>query len=328
MSTTSPSIDLNFSPQLRPFYESDFAGHADTLGALLIPAGIKPLSPEPTFQIRACKLRSGGVVVRVDATPYVAQFTPSEEADPDKPEFMATFVRRGTGVISQNGKALPFNEGDIVFRTTALPAEALILSDLQVVVIKAALPRLLGPHAMQTGKFTAKHAPANLLLVEMAQRLLTHVFFDSEQSSTAATYFAEEALISLLASIYAKNVVEDTDAEDRQQLDAWVAIHAYITSNLADPDLSIEKMSESLRISRSWIHQLFKRHHLTYGDFLRERRLQLAREALLSEQNRAQPIKQIATQCGFQSASHFSRVFMQRFGESPTDLRERTFGHD
>ena len=63
MSTTSPSIDLNFSPQLRPFYESDFAGHADTLGALLIPAGIKPLSPEPTFQIRACKLRSGGVVV-------------------------------------------------------------------------------------------------------------------------------------------------------------------------------------------------------------------------------------------------------------------------
>ena len=122
-------------------------------------------------------------------------------------------------------------------------------------------------------------------------------------------------------------MVEDTDAEDRQQLDAWVAIHAYITSNLADPDLSIEKMSESLRISRSWIHQLFKRHNLTYGDFLRERRLQLAREALLSEQNRTQPIKQIATQCGFQSASHFSRVFMQRFGESPTDLRERTFGH-
>ena len=320
------AIDLNFAPQLRPFYEPDLAGYADTLGALLTPAGIKPLSPQPRFHIQACKLRSGGVVVLVDATPYVAQFLPKDQTDPSQADFLATFVRRGSGVITQDGKALPFNEGDIIFRTTALAAEALILTDVQVVVIKAALPRLLGAHARNTCHFTASHSAASEPLVEMAQRLLTHVFFDPQQSSTAAIYFAEEALISLLASIYARNLVDGAADDDRQQVDAWVAIHAYITSNLADPELSIERMSESLRISTSWIHQLFKRHQHTYGDFVRERRLQLAQQALRHPQSRTLPIKQIATQCGFQSASHFSRVFQQRFGESPMVYRERGVG--
>ena len=157
----------------------------------------------------------------------------------------------------------------------------------------------------------------------MAQRLLTHVFFDQEQSGTAATLFAEEALISLLASIYASNVVADADAAERPQVDAWVALHAFITSNLADPELSIGRVAESLRMSRSWIHQLFKRHGHTYGGFVRERRLQLAQEALRNPQMAHWTIKQIATQCGFQSASHFSRVFQQQFGESPAAHRER-----
>ncbi|MFG5779579.1 AraC family transcriptional regulator [Comamonas sp. J-3] len=326
MQDSLPS-DLSFSPQLRPYYEPDLDAYADTLGGLLIPAGIKALSPEPRFHIQACKLRSGGVVVLVDANPYVAQFHPKELADPAQAEFLATFARRGSGVITQNGVALPFSEGDIIFRTTALPAEALILSDLQVVVIKAALPRLLGAHALQQRRFTAKLAPAHLPLVEMAQRLLTHVFFDPQQSSTAATYFAEEALISLLASIYAHNLVEDTAEGERPHVDAWVAINAFITSKLADPDLSVDTLVDSLRISKSWIHQLFRRHGVSYSDYVRERRLQLAHSALQQPQSQGLPIKQIATQCGFLSASHFSRSFLQRFGESPTDFRDRHASH-
>jgi len=54
------------------------------------------------------------------------------------------------------------------------------------------------------------------------------------------------------------------------------------------------------------------------GRWLKEERLKHAR-LLLSQPHRS--ISEIAFDCGFENLSHFSRVFRQRFGHSPSALR-------
>ncbi len=70
----------------------------------------------------------------------------------------------------------------------------------------------------------------------------------------------------------------------------------------------------------------FKRDfRTTFGSsparWLREKRLQLARQYLLSTDK---SVTDVCFEVGFESASHFSRVFKQHFGHHPSVLKKRT----
>jgi AraC-like DNA-binding protein len=70
------------------------------------------------------------------------------------------------------------------------------------------------------------------------------------------------------------------------------------------------------------VHRLFKMRSLQYTSYVRERRLQLAREALEDPRRSHVEVKEIAVSCGFQHASHFIRRFHERFGMSPALYRK------
>ncbi|MDU4656574.1 MAG: helix-turn-helix domain-containing protein [Klebsiella oxytoca] len=67
------------------------------------------------------------------------------------------------------------------------------------------------------------------------------------------------------------------------------------------------------RMFRSVMHQ-------TLGDYIRQRRLLLAAEALRTTQR---PIFDIAMDLGYVSQQTFSRVFRREFDRTPTDYRHQ-----
>jgi AraC family transcriptional activator of tynA and feaB len=59
---------------------------------------------------------------------------------------------------------------------------------------------------------------------------------------------------------------------------------------------------------------------MTFGKFVLDARLEACRKRILGSPD--EPISDIAFAHGFQSQSHFSRAFRQKFGCSPNQLRK------
>ncbi|GGV94333.1 hypothetical protein GCM10015535_59600 [Streptomyces gelaticus] len=96
-------------------------------------------------------------------------------------------------------------------------------------------------------------------------------------------------------------------------------IRSYIEENLMDPDLSPESIARAHHISVRYLHKLFQGDGTTVSTHVRQRRLAACRLDLGRLPNRRRSVAAIAQSWGFASPSHFSRLFRQAYGESPSE---------
>jgi len=96
-----------------------------------------------------------------------------------------------------------------------------------------------------------------------------------------------------------------------------------IERNLTDPDLDIATVAHWQGVTPRYIQRLFEREGTTFGHFLRDARLDLARAALEAGNG---TISAIAFDCGFGDLSHFNRAFRNRFGATPSDIKAAALG--
>lgn len=82
-----------------------------------------------------------------------------------------------------------------------------------------------------------------------------------------------------------------------------------------DQEILLDDVADRVGVSRRQMERLFS-HHLgrTPKRYLMDLRLQRAR-ALMAETDL--PVSEVAVACGFESTSHFSKRFRERFGVSP-----------
>jgi AraC-like DNA-binding protein len=74
-------------------------------------------------------------------------------------------------------------------------------------------------------------------------------------------------------------------------------------------------------VSVRYVQQIFEESGLTFTAYLTERRLTAAYKALRRRAPVDVPVSTIAFDCGFANVSHFNRSFRQRFGCTPSDVR-------
>ncbi|RAY16004.1 AraC family transcriptional regulator [Actinomadura craniellae] len=98
-------------------------------------------------------------------------------------------------------------------------------------------------------------------------------------------------------------------------------VRRYARAHAADPDLTGAAMAQALGWSLRQVQLALQRAGTTPRELIREERLRLARERLLSPAHRHLPITDVAHAAGFSSASALSAAFRQRYGMSPRDLR-------
>ncbi len=92
-----------------------------------------------------------------------------------------------------------------------------------------------------------------------------------------------------------------------------------IEQRYQDP-LTLGTLARELSISPYHFHRVFKRlTGTTPADYVLDKRLQVAKEALCTELCRT--VTDIAIEVGFRSTSYFSTVFQRETGYSPSDYR-------
>ncbi len=84
-------------------------------------------------------------------------------------------------------------------------------------------------------------------------------------------------------------------------------------------DLNLEDFAKIANRSLSAFKRDFKKHYKSSpGKWLTQRRLQRAKRMLESGQN---AINMVSFDCGFTNSSHFSRIFKDQYGFSPSEFR-------
>jgi AraC-like DNA-binding protein len=95
---------------------------------------------------------------------------------------------------------------------------------------------------------------------------------------------------------------------------------AYIAGHYGDP-VGLEEIARTMHVSTFYFCKTFKKAAgLTFTDYLGRVRVERAKNLLLNPHLR---VSEIAYTVGFQSLTHFNRVFRKLTGESPTDFREK-----
>ena len=119
--------------------------------------------------------------------------------------------------------------------------------------------------------------------------------------------------LSLLAN---KIMMQDAEAEPPMIRRA----KAYITGHHADP-IGLNEIASAMHVSTFYLCKMFKKATgMTFTDYLGRVRVEKAKNLLLNPHLR---VSEIAYAVGFQSLTHFNRVFRELTGQSPTDFREK-----
>lgn len=95
-----------------------------------------------------------------------------------------------------------------------------------------------------------------------------------------------------------------------------IKMNAYILQNIDDTSLDVDKLSESLYISRPTLYRKIKAVlDLTPNELINITRLKKAAELLIQGNY---SINEISIMVGFSSATHFGRSFLKQFGMTPS----------
>jgi AraC-like DNA-binding protein len=114
-------------------------------------------------------------------------------------------------------------------------------------------------------------------------------------------------------------------AAARQKPDFQAAMLAhvreYILLHLHDDALSPVRIAQEKRISLRYLYKLFSGDGTSVSRWIQQKRLERSLCLLKDPAYSHHQIAQIAINCGFSSASHFSRAFHALYGVSPSEAR-------
>ncbi|MBS0849851.1 superoxide response transcriptional regulator SoxS [Citrobacter sp. JGM124] len=97
-------------------------------------------------------------------------------------------------------------------------------------------------------------------------------------------------------------------------LTEWIDLHI-------DQPLNIDVVAKKSGYSKWYLQRMFRTvMRQTLGEYIRQRRLQMAAQELLTTKR---PIFDIAMDYGYVSQQTFSRVFRRAFDRTPTDYRHQ-----
>jgi AraC-like DNA-binding protein len=226
----------------------------------------------------------------------------------------------GESVNRQGGREAALKAGDFTLcdgtrhyeATFAGPARMLVLG-----VPEAKLRRHIAcPESLVAVPMSGSQGVSGLL-----SRFLCGYWSDcSRELGAGAAERVSLAVLDLLGAAYA-DVPRPQSGPASLGSAHRIRIINYIESNLHDPDLTPTRIAEACKITPRYLHHLFSDQDETVARYILRRRLDACARALESGAQRGRTVTAIAFDHGFNSPTHFGRVFRAKFGVTPREYR-------
>jgi AraC-like DNA-binding protein len=122
----------------------------------------------------------------------------------------------------------------------------------------------------------------------------------------------EDLLVTALSEFLIKQTAS------KKKIPAWAKELKEMIQDHIDTNFTLKEISKDLDINPSYLSREFSRYfdNLSFGEYIRKQRIDKAK--LLIEAG-TQSLTEIAYLTGFSDQSHFTRIFKQQTGDSPSE---------
>jgi AraC-like DNA-binding protein len=248
--------------------------------------------------------------------------TRSSDALPRPPSFFLYLQLDGEGVARQDGREAWLRDGDFTLCDGNRSYEIELQASgrmLAIAIPTARIRRYIAcPESLAAVPIRAPAGVSALL-----SSFLRHFWSECGrpgEASPAAPITA--AILELLGAAYSRVPRTSTERSARGTAHR-IRIVTYIHAHLYDADLTPIKIARACGITTRYLHYLFSEGDETVARYILNRRLEACSQALLSGSQRGRTVTAIAFDHGFNSATHFGRVFRSHFGTTPREFRTR-----
>lgn len=143
-----------------------------------------------------------------------------------------------------------------------------------------------------------------------------------EDLDTMAVPRVANAILDLVASAYTSLPQAQSDRSSLATAH-HIRIMNYIEAHLGDPDLTPVRVAQACKMTPRYLHHLFSHGQETVARYILRRRLEECSRALTVPAQRGRTVTAIAFDYGFNSPTHFGRVFRARYGVTPREYRRQ-----
>ena len=229
-------------------------------------------------------------------------------------------IPTGTCRLRQNGRACELTKGGWSVIDTRQPFEY-ALTTPTTEAFALAVPRPADPAlAALFERGVGRHWDSRSGLSRLLHAMVCESFEEMRRLAAPSRRCLGAALTALAWQAVREQI--ETPAVTGQRGARLARVKDYIEAQLDDPELSVETIAHGCDISVRSLHRLFA--HDTAGSvssYLWQRRLARCAAALRDPRSAERSITDICFKHGFNSTSHFARLFKNRFGVPPRDYR-------
>lgn len=226
---------------------------------------------------------------------------------------------RGRAGVEQSGRQAWVGPGAwTIYDTTAdyLIANPERVEHLIVMVPKAQL----AGQGLRLDTLMARPVGGATGIARVALTTMRSTFEELPNMSADAARGAGELVTQLVRLSLIELAGQHTPLTQREALKDRIRHH--VALHLRDPDLSVDQIATALNCSRRHLYNAFADEPHTLASYIQHLRLDACLRELQQVGLAARPITDIALHWGFNNLSHFSRVFRERTGQSPSEFRQ------
>ncbi|MGE4242606.1 helix-turn-helix domain-containing protein [Ramlibacter sp.] len=261
--------------------------------------------------------RAGDVILtRLEADRHRVLRTPDMARTSETGYLKIVAPWQGSAVVQQEGREACARDGAWVIYDTTGSYE--IANPERVDHLIVMVPHeSVGERSLRVGDAMARRFGANGIS-RVALETMRNTYLELPHMSESAARGAGELITRLVQLSLMEATGQETALTQREALRD--RIRAYVQQHLRDSALSADSIAAALNCSRRHLYNAFAGEGESIAAYIQRQRLQACvRE--LQQASAQRPITDIALSWGFGNPSHFSRVFRDHTGKSPSEFR-------
>ncbi|WP_240636091.1 helix-turn-helix domain-containing protein [Caldimonas tepidiphila] len=274
---------------------------------------------DDNFQGRIESGEAGALrLCRLQASRHRVVRTPPQIRRSDRSFFKIVAQLQGRASFEQEGRQVWLSPGEwSLYDTTRAytvinpePVEQLV-----IVVPKEQMPRGHLPlQDLMVQRFSGSSGVSRLAWETM---LSTHHEMPGMPSATADG--VADVIVQLVHMTLLERAGRGTALTQREALRD--RFKSYVARHLHDPSLNVEQIAQALGCSRRHLYNALAEESDGVVGYIMAQRLAACRKELLSGDASERTITEIALTFGFANVAHFSRVFKEKYGCTPSECR-------
>lgn len=293
----------------------------DITSGIFAPMETRPLDREDFEAEIDCVPLGRGWLANPRSSPAIVTRHPGHAVKTRERPYFLHLQLKGRLKVVQDGREAFLDRGDLVLTDSAMPytlryEEA--CSTLVMILTAGDLAnRLPAPDDLLGVKLSGSEGMA-----ATASSLLAGIWEHARAGNLSET--TGDTLSSAVLDVFAASWLATASVhvpESAVSISRRIQIRRHVEAHLRDPELSARSVAGAFGISPRYLHIIFSTGDETVSNLILRRRLEECAKQLRDPVWARRTITEIAFSWGFNNATHFARVFRERYGSSPRDYR-------